>query len=102
MLTLADLKPGETAVITHLHDNELTLKLLEMGCIPGETVTLQHIAPLGDPICVRLSGYHLLLRKREAASVELKRAQPVEEQIPELVSSLSLPPPKEGVLLVDK
>lgn len=72
--TIADLRVGESAVISSLLDNDLTLKLLEMGCLPGESVTVQHIAPLGDPICIRVSGYSLSLRKQEAATVSLKLA----------------------------
>ncbi|WP_314001146.1 FeoA family protein [Xanthocytophaga flava] len=69
--TIADLRKGETAIISKIVDNELALKLLEMGCLPGESVTLQHIAPLGDPICIRVSGYSLSLRKREASAIQL-------------------------------
>lgn len=69
--TIADLRKGETAVISKIVDNELALKLLEMGCLPGETVTLQHIAPLGDPVCIRVSGYSLSLRKQEASAIQL-------------------------------
>ncbi len=69
--TIADLRKGETAVISRIIDNDLALKLLEMGCLPGEPVVLQHVAPLGDPVCIRISGYSLSLRKREAASIQL-------------------------------
>ena len=69
--TIADLRKGETAVISRIIDNDLALKLLEMGCLPGETVQLQHVAPLGDPVCIRVSGYSLSLRKLEAASIQL-------------------------------
>ncbi|WP_313976967.1 ferrous iron transport protein A [Xanthocytophaga flavus] len=73
--TIADLRKGETAIISRIVDNELALKLLEMGCLPGESVTLQHIAPLGDPICIRVSGYSLSLRKREASTIQLDGSQ---------------------------
>jgi len=45
-----------------------------MGCLPGEVVTLELIAPLGDPIAINIGGYLLSLRKREAQyiKVELK------------------------------
>ncbi len=72
--TIADLRKGETAVISKIVDNDLALKLLEMGCLPGEPVMLQHIAPLGDPVCIRISGYSLSLRKREAAAIQLQTA----------------------------
>ncbi len=67
--TVADMAIGQTATIVRLSDGELSLKLLEMGCLPGETLLLQHIAPLGDPVCIRVSGYNLSLRKAEAATI---------------------------------
>lgn len=47
----------------------MALKLLEMGCTPGETVTLDRIAPMGDPIAISVSGYLLSLRKEEASTI---------------------------------
>ncbi len=70
--TLAELRIGETAVIDSFTDAEMSLKLLEMGCIPGEKVTLREVAPLGDPIAVFVAGYLLSLRKAEAATVLVK------------------------------
>ncbi len=67
--TAADMAIGQTATIVRLSDGELSLKLLEMGCLPGETLMLQHIAPFGDPVCIRVSGYNLSLRKSEAATI---------------------------------
>jgi ferrous iron transport protein A len=70
--TLADLKPGETGVIKGFDDEELSLKLLEMGCLPGASVTMSHSAPLGCPICINVGGCLLSLRKEEAAEVLLQ------------------------------
>lgn len=67
--TAADLKIGQTGTIMRLGDEELSLKLLEMGCLPGETILMQHIAPLGGPVCIRVSGYNLSLRKSEAEAI---------------------------------
>ncbi len=75
--TLADLKLGEKAVIDSFTDKELAVKLLEMGCLPGEIVELKHIAPLGDPIAVFISGYLLGLRKSEAASIIVREVKEV-------------------------
>ena len=50
-------------------DVEIFLKLMEMGCIPGETITVDQIAPLKDPISIVVSGYKLSLRLNEAESV---------------------------------
>jgi ferrous iron transport protein A len=70
--TLAGMKLGERAVIESFTDPEMSLKLLEMGCAPGEIVKIKHIAPLGDPIAIFISGYLLSLRKKEASTVLVK------------------------------
>jgi len=67
--SVADLKPGQKGVICHLLPDELTLKLMEMGCLPGAEVEVRHVAPFGDPLCVRVAGYQLSLRKNEAATL---------------------------------
>jgi len=69
MKTVAQLHIGETAVIDKFTDNFLSLKLLEMGCLPGEKIKLKRIAPLGDPLMVSISGYSLTLRKSEAETI---------------------------------
>lgn len=66
---VAGMKPGESAIIAGLQDETLSLKLLEMGFIPGTAVRFNFTAPLGDPICVSVSGYDLSLRKQEAATI---------------------------------
>jgi ferrous iron transport protein A len=66
---LSQLKIGESGVIDSFTDKEMSLKLLEMGCTPGELVTLDKIAPMGDPIAIKVSGYLLSLRKEEASTV---------------------------------
>ncbi len=63
---LSELKPGQIAVIKRFENNELSLKFLEMGCIPGETISVNQIAPLGDPISIKVAGYNLSLRVSEA------------------------------------
>lgn len=71
---LSDLKPGQEGIIREFNSNEIFLKLMEMGCVPGEKIQMEQIAPLGDPISVNISGYHLSLRLNEAEHilVELK------------------------------
>jgi ferrous iron transport protein A len=71
MTTLDQLKPGEERIITNIKSSPLTIKLLEMGLLPGKTVQFSFRAPLGDPIAVRISGYNLSLRIDEAQLVEL-------------------------------
>lgn len=70
---LSSLNPGEKAIIDSFTDQELSVKLLEMGCTPGEEVVLEKIAPLGDPMAFRVAGYLLSLRLSEAATVNVLR-----------------------------
>lgn len=56
-------------MITHFENNEIFLKLMEMGCVPGERILVEQIAPLGDPISVSISGYQLSLRISEADNI---------------------------------
>ncbi len=69
IIRLSELKPGQEGIIKEFKSNELSLKLMEMGCIPGERILLEQIAPLGDPISVRVAGYHLSLRLNEAEHI---------------------------------
>ena len=68
-MKLSDLKPGQEAIISEFESNDIYLKLMEMGCVPGERVFLEQIAPLGDPISVKVSGYSLSLRLNEAEHI---------------------------------
>lgn len=70
--SVADLKPGERGVISGFNDELLSLKLLEMGCLPGAEVVMNFTAPLGDPIAISISGYNLSLRVDEAATITLE------------------------------
>ncbi len=69
IVRLSELKPGQEGVIKEFNSNEISLKLMEMGCVPGEKILLEQIAPLGDPISVNVSGYHLSLRLNEAEHI---------------------------------
>ena len=68
-MKLSELKPGQEAVIVEFSGEEVSIKLMEMGLVPGETVLLEQVAPLGDPISVNVSGYHLSLRLDEAEQI---------------------------------
>jgi len=70
--TVADLRVGESGVILGFKNSTLTLKLLEMGFLPGSSVKLNFKAPLGDPISVRISGYNVSIRLDEAAMISLQ------------------------------
>ena len=68
-MRLSELKPGQKALISHFENNEILLKLMEMGCVPGEQLVVEQIAPLGDPISINISGYLLSLRINEAENI---------------------------------
>ena len=63
--------PGETAVISGFTDDEISIKLLEMGFLPGSVVRFNLTAPLGDPVCVSVSGFDLSLRLSEASTITI-------------------------------
>ena len=66
---LSQLKPGQKAIIRDFGNQEIHLKLMEMGCLPGEEISLEQIAPLGDPVSVQVAGYRLSLRLDEAEHI---------------------------------
>ncbi len=63
---LSEATVGKTVIIKSFEQDDLFIKLMEMGCVPGEAVTIDHIAPLGDPISLSVAGYILSLRIDEA------------------------------------
>ena len=74
--TLDELRPGEIGVIAEIvgADASLARRLAEMGLTAGEKVEGLAVAPWGDPLEIRLRGYRLSLRKREARCVKLASA----------------------------
>jgi len=66
---LSEVKPGKTVVIHHIENDEIFLKLMEMGCVPGEKITVQQVAPFKDPISISVAGYQLSLRIDEAKHI---------------------------------
>ena len=66
---LSEIAVGVPVVIREVEADDLFLKLMEMGFIPGETVVIEQVAPLGDPISIKVAGYHLSLRLNEASRV---------------------------------
>jgi len=69
--TVADMKVGETAFIVGFSDEQIAIKLLEMGFLPGTSIRFNFTAPLGDPVCVSVSGYDLSLRVDEASVISI-------------------------------
>ena len=73
--TLNELKDGEKGVILSFSDKtdvELKRHLLGMGFVKGSQITLEKVAPLGDPIKLRLKGYSICLRKNEAENIKIQ------------------------------
>ncbi len=71
--TIADLKLGERACIKEITSDAIPLKLLEMGCLPGNEVQLLQTAPFQCPMYLRINGSHLAIRKEIAAQIEVQR-----------------------------
>lgn len=69
--TVAHLKKGQIGIIKEFTTDILPLKLLEMGCLPGNRVELVQVAPLKDPIYINVDGSHIAIRKSVALLIEL-------------------------------
>lgn len=67
--TLASLKKGQRATITGFDVDAIPLKLIEMGCLPGNVVEMIQAAPLGDPVYINVNDSHLAIRKDTAAEI---------------------------------
>jgi len=67
--TIHSLKKGQKAIIREFDLDTVPLKLLEMGCLPGNTVELLQIAPLGDPLYLDINGSHLAIRIETAKEI---------------------------------
>lgn len=71
-MTIADLKIGEHAIITDSADEDIPLKLLEMGCLPGNKVILLQLAPFADPLYLNINGSYLAIRRETASLIKIK------------------------------
>ena len=69
--TIANLKKGDKAIIKDFDVEAIPLKLLEMGCLPGNTVELLQIAPFGDPLYLDINGSHLAIRIETACQIQV-------------------------------
>jgi len=72
-MTLKDILPGQTCVVTNIHSNNLRKRIIDMGLITGTKVFVKKMAPLGDPMEIVIRGYVLTLRKAEAKTIEVER-----------------------------
>jgi len=72
-VNLTNLPIGENAKVTAVRgDNQITKRLMEMGVVPGAPVRMIKSAPFGDPLEIRVRGYHLAMRKSEADRIEVQ------------------------------
>lgn len=78
--TVADMKRGERGIILDFPEDLIPIKLLELGCLPGNEVELVQIAPFKDPIYINVNGSHIAIRRAVAKLIAL--------EIPEDPSSL--------------
>ncbi|MCK7589625.1 ferrous iron transport protein A [Subsaxibacter sp. CAU 1640] len=67
--TLDQIKRGQRGIITDVSSIHIPLKLLEMGCLPGNFVELVQVAPFADPMYLNISGTHLAIRKETAIHI---------------------------------
>ena len=70
--TIHSLKIGQRAIIKDFDIDVIPLKLLEMGCLPGNMVELLQIAPFGDPLYLDVNGSHLAIRIETAREIEVE------------------------------
>ena len=73
-MNLSNLKPGQQGRILKLDSSigPIRRRLMDMGVIPGETVKVEKVAPMGDPIEITVKSYNLSLRKNEARGIEIE------------------------------
>lgn len=76
MKTLATLKIGQKALILDFNIDNIPLKLLEMGCLPGNFVELLQVAPLGDPIYINVNDSFVAIRKEVAQEISVEVLKP--------------------------
>ena len=74
MMTLRDLKPGESGTVTSVGEKgPMRRRIMDMGVTPGALVKVIKVAPLGDPIEINIRGYELSLRKEEAQHIMIEK-----------------------------
>lgn len=71
-MTLNVLKKSQKGTITFINMDNVPLKLIEMGCLPGNTVEVLQIAPLHDPIYIKVNDSFISIRKELAKEIEVE------------------------------
>jgi ferrous iron transport protein A len=69
MIPLDQLTKGEQATIDTIETDQLPLKLIEMGCLPGNSISLIQKAPFNDPLYLKIDESHLAIRKETAQHI---------------------------------
>ncbi|MCH1609406.1 MAG: FeoA family protein [Flavobacteriaceae bacterium] len=72
MISLDQLAIGQKAIIESIETDVLPLKLIEMGCLPGNEVSLLYLAPFRDPLYLKVDEAHLAIRKEVARCIMVK------------------------------
>ncbi|UJH69259.1 ferrous iron transport protein A [Allomuricauda sp. SCSIO 65647] len=72
LLTIADLKEGQVGIIKEFINDNIPVKLMELGCLPGNSVELVQIAPLKDPLYINVNGSHIAIRRIQAKEIQLE------------------------------
>ena len=72
-MTLNDLKRGEAAIIQDIITDFIPLKLIEMGCLPGNTIKLLQLAPFKDPMYLDVNGSRVAIRRETANHIIIKK-----------------------------
>ncbi len=72
IFTIASLKKGQRGIIKEFPVDVVPLKLLEMGCLPGNEVSLVQTAPFNDPLYLNINGSHLAIRRETARMIEIE------------------------------
>lgn len=76
-MNLTSIPIGESAQVTAVNgNNQVTKRLMEMGVVPGVCVRMVKSAPFGDPLEIRVRGYHLAMRRSEADQIEVQPCDP--------------------------
>ncbi len=72
-MTVAELLIGEKGIITDISSNHIPLKLLEMGCLPGNEVQMLQKAPFNDPLYITVNDSHVAIRKETAVLIQIEK-----------------------------
>ena len=73
-MTLDDLKIGECGKVVKIIGSGVAYrKILDMGVVKGTLIEIKRVAPMGDPIMIKVKGYYLSLRKSEASGIYVER-----------------------------